>query len=106
MYSFDCIYQRYKILILKLFGSGFMLALMNLFVWFSWETTPLYIMFGDINRVPLPEEVSFIAERTDFFCIEKSQGLRTLGEAGLTIDPKQQILTSKSVIRAMAPAIV
>jgi len=50
---------------------------------FSWDTTPLYFMFGDINRVLLPEEVRFIAERTDFLCIEKSHGLRQLGAAEL-----------------------
>ena len=41
---------------------------------FSWETTPRYFMFGDKNRVLRPEQVRFIAERTDFLCIEKSHG--------------------------------
>jgi len=50
---------------------------------FSWDTTPLYFMFGDIERVLLPEEVCFIAERTDFLCIEKSHGLKMLGVAEL-----------------------
>ena len=50
---------------------------------FSWEVTPQYFMFGDTARVLLPEEVRSIAARTDFLCIEKSHGLRTLGTAEL-----------------------
>lgn len=50
---------------------------------FSWETTPLYFMFGDRNRVLRPEEVRFIAERTGFLCIEKSHGMGELGAAEL-----------------------
>ena len=40
-------------------------------------------MFGDTERVLTPEEVEFIAARTDFLCIEKSHGFRTLGAAEL-----------------------
>jgi len=50
---------------------------------FSWDVTPLYYMFGDGNRVLEPEEVSFIAKRTDFICIEKSHGYKELGAAEL-----------------------
>ena len=50
---------------------------------FSWETTPRYFMFGDKNRVLRPEQVRFIAERTDFLCIEKSHGMGELGAAEL-----------------------
>lgn len=50
---------------------------------FSWKTTPLYFMFQDKHRVLLPEEVSFIAAKTDFLCIEKSHALGTLGAAEL-----------------------
>lgn len=50
---------------------------------FSWDTTPMYYMFGDSERVLLPEEVEHIAERTDFICIEKSHGLKQLGAAEL-----------------------
>ena len=50
---------------------------------FSWETTPMYYHFGDIDRVLLPEEVKFIAERTDFICIEKSHAFNMLGDAVL-----------------------
>lgn len=50
---------------------------------FSWDTTPLYYMFGDKNRLLTPEQVRFIAERTDFLCIEKSHGMAKLGAAEL-----------------------
>jgi len=50
---------------------------------FSWETVPQYFMFGDKERVLYPEEVKFIAERTDFLCIEKSHGYDKLGAAEL-----------------------
>lgn len=50
---------------------------------FSWETVPQYFMFGDKERVLYPEEVQFIAERTDFICIEKSHGFGALGAAEL-----------------------
>jgi hypothetical protein len=50
---------------------------------FCWEVTPQYFMFGDTERVLLPEEVRSIAARTDFLCVEKSHGLRTLGAAEL-----------------------
>ena len=50
---------------------------------FSWDVTPQYFMFGDTQRVLLPEEVQSIAARTDFLCIEKSHGLRQLGAAEL-----------------------
>ncbi|MDQ8183561.1 putative glycoside hydrolase [Pelagicoccus sp. SDUM812005] len=50
---------------------------------FSWDSTPMYYMFGDSNRLLSPEEVAFIAERTDFLTIEKSHGLKPLGAAEL-----------------------
>ncbi|MFT6868356.1 MAG: hypothetical protein ACJA08_003209 [Cyclobacteriaceae bacterium] len=50
---------------------------------FSWSTTPMYYMFGETERVLSTEEVKFIAERTDFLCIEKSHGLNELGTAEL-----------------------
>lgn len=55
----------------------------DLFPKFSWETTPLYFMFGDKERVLHPEEVEFIAKRTAFLCIEKSHGYGALGAAEL-----------------------
>jgi hypothetical protein len=50
---------------------------------FSWETTPMYYHFGEIERVLNPEEVKFIADRTDFITIEKSHAFRSLGDAVL-----------------------
>lgn len=50
---------------------------------FSWDQTPQYFMFGDGERVLLPEEVDFIAEKTGFLCIEKSHGYKMLGAAEL-----------------------
>ncbi|MDF7801642.1 putative glycoside hydrolase [Pontiellaceae bacterium B1224] len=50
---------------------------------FSWDTTPRYFMFGDKNRLLTPEQVEFIAAQTDFICIEKSHGLKSLGAAEL-----------------------
>ena len=38
---------------------------------FSWDVTPQYFMFGDGERVLHPEEIEFIAEKTDFLCIKK-----------------------------------
>lgn len=50
---------------------------------FSWDTTPMYFMFGDTHRLLSPKEVDFIAARTGFLCIEKSHGRKTLGAAEL-----------------------
>lgn len=50
---------------------------------FSWDTTPMYYHFGDIDRVLKPEEVKFLAERIDFICIEKSHAFNMLGDAVL-----------------------
>jgi len=50
---------------------------------FSWNTTPMYYHFGEINRVLNPEEVAFIADRTDFITIEKSHAFYQLGDAVL-----------------------
>ena len=50
---------------------------------FSWDTTPMYFMFGGTHRLLSPKEVDYIAARTDFLCIEKSHGRKTLGAAEL-----------------------
>ncbi|GIZ09784.1 putative glycoside hydrolase [Flavobacterium sp. UMI-01] len=50
---------------------------------FSWETTPMYYHFGDINRVLEPKEVEFIAKRSDFISMEKSHAYKQLGDAVL-----------------------
>ena len=43
----------------------------------------MYYMFGATERVLSPEEVEFIAARTDYICIEKSHGFKELGAAEL-----------------------
>ncbi len=50
---------------------------------FSWNTTPMYYMFGDTKHLLTPEEVRFIAGKTGFLTIEKSHGLDELGAAEL-----------------------
>ena len=50
---------------------------------FNWNTTPMYYMFGDIDKLLSQDEVSFIAKRTNFLCIEKSHGFKLLGAAEL-----------------------
>jgi len=50
---------------------------------FSWDVTPRYFMFGDKNKLLKDDQVKFIAERTQFICIEKSHGLKKLGAAEL-----------------------
>jgi hypothetical protein len=60
---------------------------------FSWETTPLYFMFGDKERVLTPEEVKLIAKQSDFIAIEKSHGYGTLGAAEL--GAKHEVATLK-----------
>ncbi|MDW5290275.1 putative glycoside hydrolase [Formosa sp. PL04] len=73
-----------------------------LFPKFSWESTPMYYHFGDIDRVLEPKEVAFIADKTDFICIEKSHAFNQLGdqvlgtkyevEAFHKINPKSKVL--------------
>ena len=50
---------------------------------FSWDTTPMYYHFGDIDRGLKAKEVKFIAERTSFIAIEKSHGYREFGDTVL-----------------------
>ncbi len=50
---------------------------------FSWDSTPQYFMFGDMERLLKPDEVNSIAQKTGFVCIEKSHGLKPLGAAEL-----------------------
>ena len=47
---------------------------------FSWETTPMYYHFGDIDRVLQPDELQFISDRTDYICMEKSHAYNLLGD--------------------------
>lgn len=50
---------------------------------FSWNTVPLYQMFGHDTRLLTDEEVRKIASSSDFVCIEKQHGRNTLGGAEL-----------------------
>lgn len=50
---------------------------------FSWDTVPVYQMFGHDTRLLTDEEVRKIAATTDFICIEKQHGRNTLGSAEL-----------------------
>nr|WP_299074370.1 putative glycoside hydrolase [uncultured Allomuricauda sp.] len=50
---------------------------------FSWQTTPMYYMFGDTDSLLAPHEAEFIAKRTNFLTIEKSHGFKPLGAAEL-----------------------
>jgi hypothetical protein len=50
---------------------------------FSWDVAPQYFMFGTGARLLEPEEVEFIADRTNFICIEKAHGFEPLGAAEL-----------------------
>ncbi|MCG9792843.1 putative glycoside hydrolase [Flavobacterium algicola] len=56
---------------------------------FSWESTPMYYHFGDIDRVLEANEVQFIADRTDFICIEKSHAFNQLGD--VVLGTKQEV---------------
>lgn len=81
-------------------GSAFVAAAH--FPDFSWDVPPQYFMFGDTARLLRPDEVSSIAARTPFLCIEKSHGLQELGAAELgakheaaafkKINPKVKVL--------------
>ena len=64
-------------------SSGDQFVPQSCFPKFSWDTVPTYYMFGNSNRLLTPEQVSFIAERTGFLCIEKSHGVKKLGAAEL-----------------------
>ncbi len=50
---------------------------------FSWDTVPVYQMFGDDSRLLTGDEVRRIAASSDFVCIEKSHGQAVLGSAEL-----------------------
>lgn len=66
---------------------------------FSWETVPVYMMFADDNRLLEDKEVRKIAAETDFICIEKNHGQRTLGDAELGL------IHEKKAFKALKPSI-
>lgn len=62
---------------------------------FSWNTVPMYYMFGTSERLLTPEEVIFIADKTDFISIEKSHGVDELGAAEL--GTKHEVASFKKI---------
>lgn len=61
-------------------NDGTMFKAKSFFPKFSWDVTPMYYHFGDIDRVLKSDEVEFISERTNFICIEKSHAYNQLGD--------------------------
>ena len=57
---------------------------------FSWDKVPLYMMFADGQRLLQDSEVQKIAAESDFVCIEKNHGLKTLGDAVLGLEHENQ----------------
>lgn len=53
---------------------------------FSWDQVPVYMMFGDGHRLLNDSEVEKIASESDFICIEKDHGRKTLGDAVLGLN--------------------
>ena len=64
-------------------SDGSQFAAKDFYPEFTWDTVPTYYMFGNQNKLLTPKQVSFIAERTGFLCIEKSHGMKKLGAAEL-----------------------
>ena len=50
---------------------------------FSWDTVPIYQMFGDGKRLLTDAELKIVAASSDFICIEKSHGISKTGCARL-----------------------
>jgi hypothetical protein len=50
---------------------------------FSWDTVPIYQMFGDGKRLLTDAELKIVAASSDFICIEKSHGISKTGCAWL-----------------------
>lgn len=69
---------------------------------FSWDTTPLYTMFGASWTLLDSEQQSFISEHANFITIEKNHGASVLGYAEFgaqheaaalkTLDPRNTVL--------------
>lgn len=66
---------------------------------FSWDKVPVYMMFGDHQRLLIDSEVQKIAAESDFICIEKSHGRKTLGDAALGLKHEN------GVFKKVKPAI-
>ena len=48
---------------------------------FSWDTTPVYQMFGGVNRLLTDDEVSKVTSTSKFHCIEKNHAFQDLKAA-------------------------
>jgi len=62
---------------------------------FSWQVTPLYLMFADGQRVLNDSEVKRIAKLGDFICIEKNHAKAVLGYAEL--GAKHEVAAFKAI---------
>lgn len=58
---------------------------------FSWDTVPVYIHFGKSNGPLSDIELKFVAQVSDFVCLEKGHGRGSSGstEEGIALDAKQ-----------------
>jgi len=58
---------------------------------FSWETVPVYIHFGKSSGPLSDIELKFVAQVSDFVCLEKGHGRGSSGstEEGIALDAKQ-----------------
>ena len=45
---------------------------------FSWDTVPIYQMFGDGKRLLTDAELRIVAASSDFICLEKTHGLKKM----------------------------
>jgi hypothetical protein len=59
--------------------------------YFSWDTVPVYIHFGKSSGPLSDIELKFVAEVSDFVCLEKGHGRGSSGftEEGIALDAKQ-----------------
>jgi hypothetical protein len=62
---------------------------------FTWDTVPVYQMFGDDQRLLTDEEVAEISSTSGFICIEKQHGASTLG--GAELGAKHEIARFKAL---------
>lgn len=67
----------------------------NFYPEFSWDTTPMYYMFGDGVNLLTPNQVKTISDKTTFICIEKNHAYRTLKYA--EIGAREEISAFKKV---------
>ena len=59
--------------------------------YFSWDTLPVYIHFGKSSGSLSDSELRFVAEVSDFVCLEKGHGRGRSGstEKGIAFDAKR-----------------